>query len=224
MNPKTDHPEQRTDFKHPKLEQDIIDCRGPILYRILLWAKAWVCAGRPPGKIRLGSYEAWAEMIGGMLEFAGIEGFLTNRDVLFTEKNQQGSDWQTFYAAWRERFKSNYVSVWDLYEKIKGTEKIKGDEAFEETLPTQLASAFSRHADPLNIRKTLGTILHYKLETRYGPYYLVKEPNPSSSHTHINRYAVWSDVEPNIPQTTREQIEEETREILRRAHKSRNSQ
>jgi hypothetical protein len=52
------------------------------------------------GSANLGSFERWAEVIGGILGSAGVEGFLDNRDRLYADANEEGREAVAFLAAW----------------------------------------------------------------------------------------------------------------------------
>src|SRR5262249_34730823 len=81
IEPKTDRPWERQDFKHTKLRTWITEHRGD-----LTWAALVICryglqhgtAGRP-----LGSYEVWSDVIGRILDGAGFSGFLGSLDALY---------------------------------------------------------------------------------------------------------------------------------------------
>jgi putative DNA primase/helicase len=80
LNPAVEHPETRTGFRHPHLRQWVNEHRGVLVQAILTLCQAWLVAGRPAAADlpTLGSFEAWSQVIGGILAFAGIPGFLAN--------------------------------------------------------------------------------------------------------------------------------------------------
>src|SRR5262249_4739121 len=147
----------------------IVKLRVSILREILTWAKAWVLAGKPAGELRLGSFEDWAFTIGGMLKFAGIEGFLENRDVILTERDSQGNEWSAFLRKWRETFGGELVYV---REVIKSVEE---HDDFRETLPLSVLHVLKRNDDPAQKSKVLGKILTGIIERRYGDLYLLQD-------------------------------------------------
>ena len=64
----------------------------------------------------LGSYERWAAVIGGILQVAGIPGFLTNLDEFYEQADTEGTVWRQFVGVWWERFGQNAVGVADLFQ------------------------------------------------------------------------------------------------------------
>src|ERR1022692_1284527 len=86
-------------FKHPKLTAWVLDNRGQLLSAILTLARAWSVAGQPSAAIPvLGSFEEWCRIIGGILDFAGIEGFLANLDELYKQSDPFMAAWEAFLA------------------------------------------------------------------------------------------------------------------------------
>jgi hypothetical protein len=69
--------DEKVDWRHPDLEEKWIpDNRGRIIHAVLTLARAWFVAGHPySGKVKA-SYESWSRVVGGILEFAGVRGFL----------------------------------------------------------------------------------------------------------------------------------------------------
>ena len=59
----------------------------------------------------MGSFQKWVDIEGGMLEVAGIEGFLGNQRN-FTEKvNDEESEWEVFLRALQRRFHDQSFAV-----------------------------------------------------------------------------------------------------------------
>ncbi len=73
------------EFRHPYLLEYVQENRGELLAAILILAKAWIIAGRPEprGIPPMGSFGAWRGAIGGILEFAGVSGFLGNAAEIY---------------------------------------------------------------------------------------------------------------------------------------------
>jgi hypothetical protein len=59
---------------------------------------AWICAGKPYHGRRLPSFESWSEVVGGVLEVAGIVGFLQHsRSELLSQDDR---DLENLLALW----------------------------------------------------------------------------------------------------------------------------
>ena len=98
-------PTEATGFKHLDLEEWVRENRTEYIEHILTIIGAWANAGRPifSGK-PMASYVSWSQVIGGILEFAQIGGFLSDEEDksdLVAESEDQAPG---FIAEWFERF------------------------------------------------------------------------------------------------------------------------
>lgn len=78
LDAQTDRPEGRTGFKIPNLRRWTGENLGALREATYALVEAWIAAGCPGpshGRSR-GSFEAWAQVLGGVLEVAGVDGFL----------------------------------------------------------------------------------------------------------------------------------------------------
>lgn len=109
-------PWRREGFRHPNLMEWVAANHGRLVAACLTLGRAWLAAGRPRGARTLGSFEAWAGTIGGILEVAGVEGFLGNLDELMATSDAEGVAWRAFVGAWWDRFGTAEVGTADLFE------------------------------------------------------------------------------------------------------------
>jgi putative DNA primase/helicase len=84
--------------------------------------QGWIAAGRPRGSHGLGSYDAWAQTMGGVLEVAGIEGFLGNLDEMLEAADGESAVWRSFVGSWWDRFGTAEVSTGNLWELALSSE------------------------------------------------------------------------------------------------------
>lgn len=75
-------PYDRQDFRHADLRHWVEQNRPRLLGALLTLLVAWHQAGRPESAVRLGSFDAWASVVGGTLTHAGVDGFLSNSDAM----------------------------------------------------------------------------------------------------------------------------------------------
>ncbi|CAH0124487.1 toprim domain-containing protein [Roseomonas sp. CECT 9278] len=111
----TDQPWRRDSFRHPDLMVWVRANRGRLVAACLTLCQAWIVAGRPRGGRSIGSYEIWAQTLGGVLEVAGIEGFLGNLDEMMAASDSEGGAWRAFVQTWWDRFGTAEVSASDLF-------------------------------------------------------------------------------------------------------------
>ena len=118
--PDTDRPELRTDFKHPRLLQYVGEHRGEILSAIFTLARAWFAAGQPAPAVRpLGSYESWTQVVGGVLELAGIEGFLANDAERRAAAEDDTAEWLAFLTELRQVWREKAFTAGELAKHIE---------------------------------------------------------------------------------------------------------
>lgn len=117
LDAKRPQPWQRTQFKHEHLTTYVYERRELILAAMLTLARAWISAGMPKPKNApvVGSFEDWVDVVGGVLETAGVEGFLGNVDAMYAEVDDDTPQWEGFLLAW--------------YDKWHGTAKLTSEVA-----------------------------------------------------------------------------------------------
>lgn len=73
--------------------------RGEILSLLYTMIRAWYLAGQPDAGVRMGSFDEWARVIGGILAYAGVTGFLENSTELEDEADTEAQEAETFARA-----------------------------------------------------------------------------------------------------------------------------
>ncbi len=118
MDAKTEKPWERSAeaFLHPDLTRWTIAHRPQLLAAIFTLLRAWVAAGRPQGQVSIGSYESYCTVVGGILDTAGIPGFLANRSAFYDRADRETRHWGAFIAAWWTAKGSQPVGTRDLWE------------------------------------------------------------------------------------------------------------
>ena len=113
-------PEDRVDFRHPDLIAWVRSERPAIVSACVSLVRAWIDAGQPGGAASLGRFEAWARVLGGILDVAGIPGFLSNRARALDEADRDTGDWTALCAAWDERYGEFAVTAKDVLSVARG--------------------------------------------------------------------------------------------------------
>lgn len=119
LDPGVERPEERTNFRHPDLLAWAAAHRAELVSACLSLVRAWLNAGRPEGEKTLGSYEAWARILGGILGVAGVSGFLGARERLYAEADRETAEWRAMCAAWWETYGSHPVTAKDIFAVAK---------------------------------------------------------------------------------------------------------
>jgi hypothetical protein len=119
LEPPCERPWTRTGFRHPNLLGWVKEHRARLVWAALVLARHWLALGRPsPSCPRLGMFEGWAEVVGGVLESAGIEGFLANVGEVYDEAEASPflERARALVAMWWQRFGEEAVTVAQLVE------------------------------------------------------------------------------------------------------------
>jgi hypothetical protein len=101
-------------FTIPNLKLWNGENRAAMIHAALTLARHWFATGQPKGTWRLGMYESWSEVIGGILAAADIKGFGDNLGTFYSEADVEGDAVQQFIAEWDERHGPNPVKIGDL--------------------------------------------------------------------------------------------------------------
>lgn len=109
-----ENPETRTGFRHRNLMAWVGEHRAELVWAALVLVQAWIAAGRPAGSQSKASFGPWAETIGGVLEVAGIPGFLANTAQVGEHADPEADAWRLFVDDWWERFETRPVRSADL--------------------------------------------------------------------------------------------------------------
>jgi hypothetical protein len=117
IDAKTAEPHLRSNFLHDPLEPWVLQRRGDLVWAVLVLVRNWIARGRRPfTSRRLGSYEAWAKTVGGILDVAGIFGFLGNLEAFSGKADEETSSWKLFAAAWWDEHHDAHVTMDELFK------------------------------------------------------------------------------------------------------------
>lgn len=113
-------PDERTGWRHPDLLAWADEHRADLVEACLTLISAWIAAGKPawaptPQAPMMGSYESWCRTMGGILEVAGVPGFLSNRRESRGRTGQEDEDLRVFVGAWWQEHREERVIAADLY-------------------------------------------------------------------------------------------------------------
>jgi hypothetical protein len=197
MDAKCSKPFQRSGFKHKRLKEHVLIHRGELLAALLTLARAWFVAGRPePSLTPVGSYEDWSMIIGGILQRAGIEGFLGNSNQLYDQADMESVQWETFLKILDTAFYSEPFTVAQVWERMN--DKTWNDstrqsaltdraEAVRTSLPDFIAQAMDREGF---FKQRLGFAFRERLGRRYGDSHVRVERDGQDLHDKVARWKV----------------------------------
>jgi hypothetical protein len=124
-------PWTRGGFRH-RLPDYALENRGMIIASLLTMARAWIVAGRPKGNNpALGSFEAWCEVTGGILEYAGLSGFLGNLQEMYRDTADGDDDaeqWACWMGAIHAHFGENEFTISGLAAALANVQGVLQDD------------------------------------------------------------------------------------------------
>jgi len=114
MVAKEERPEDRDEFKLD-LDEWLPANRGKMIWAICTLIQHWIAEGMPPwtGK-KIGSFEQWCRVIGGILTAAGVEGFLAGFKERANASDERTSDEREFVIGWWKQHGTGVVTARDL--------------------------------------------------------------------------------------------------------------
>ena len=91
-----------TEFTHGNLREFVLENRSRLIGAALSIILAWIKAGcpKPDSSKVLGSFEGWVDVIGGILKFIKVEGFLEGLDYIQNQAEEETNEWATVCQAW----------------------------------------------------------------------------------------------------------------------------
>ena len=114
-----ERPEERIGFSHPDLLGWARNRRNRIVSAALSIVRQWLDAGAPRGRAVFGGFESWAAVMGGVLDMAGVDGFLGNRDYLYAVADLESREWDVLCAAWHVAHSNRPVRTTDVLAVAK---------------------------------------------------------------------------------------------------------
>lgn len=158
LDSNAERPWTRNGFKHASLGEWALENRGDLVTAALVLIRHWFNIGCPPGQPTIGGFESWARVIGGILDAAGIVGFMGNADELYEQSDPTAAQWAAFIAEWWKQFQDAPIGVKELspLADSEPAESVTGLGLLDTMLTGHTARA----------RKVrLGNLLHGRLDT-----------------------------------------------------------
>ena len=190
-------PFRRTGFKHEPLKDWILEHRKELLVALLTLARAWFAAGRPRSHVApIGSFERWTEIVSGILEYAGIDGFLGNSEELFSQADAQRAEWEAFLETLEDAFYGAPFTIAELWERMN--EKIfesmirqsvltERAEQLRNAIPTDLTRWSEREGQ---FKQRVGFALRSLRGRRFGKRQICVERAADDAHSKVAKWNV----------------------------------
>jgi len=197
MDPKCSRPFERTGFRHKRLTQYVLGHRGKLLAALLVLARSWFMAGCPPPKVTpVGSFEDWTTIIGGILQHAGVDGFLANSTQLYNQVDAESVQWEGFLKTIDTVVGSQPFTVAQVWERMnektynadtRQTLLTARAEELRAALPDFIAEVMDREG---LFKQRLGIAFRERLGRRYGETEIRIERWAADLHSKVARWKV----------------------------------
>ena len=194
LDAKQSKPFHRTGFKHENLRTWVTEHRGELIAALLILARYWFKQGRPkPKRVRsLGSFESWCNVVGGILELAGVEGFLANSETMFEQADSDAAQWEVFLLTLADIFNGEPFRVTEIVERMEaralGIPNAGESKRLREALPDFLADAADRTGG--FFQRRLGKCLAERLGRRFGENQVFVERAEEDRKAKVQRWRV----------------------------------
>ena len=193
LDAKVSNPAKRAGFKRSEYEliRWIRTERGSLVAAVFTLVRAWWAAGKPKGNVpAFGSFDDWAEKVGGILQHAGVEGFLMNLDAVQQEADEESCQWDTFLRALVMTFRDTEFTVAELSDRVRHDGGL-----LSLSFPDEIGHPDERvDGGPASLVRRIGKALARKCGTRFGHLELRVERGRPDTHTKVGRWKVAGDL------------------------------
>ena len=116
LDPNCENPELRPEscFRHPDVRSFTRENRGNLIWSACVLIQNWVAMGKPLSEKTIGGCERCVKILGGILEAAGIEGFIDNLSTFNTESDEESEQRRALVELWFDKYGENPVIASDL--------------------------------------------------------------------------------------------------------------
>jgi len=184
LDAKTSRPWQRDNFLHSDLPEWVLKNRGDLISAVLTLAHEWFTADQPAsGSPVIGGFLEWSKVIGGILTYAGISGFLDNLESLYEIIDDEGPQWEAFLMALHEIFQHTPITIAEICKELASIPELMDvlPDTFEPPLD-------ERGYIRLNFKKRLGKAFIQRQSTRFGEAQVRVERCSNDSHSKVARW------------------------------------
>ncbi len=150
IDTRTDRPWLRNGFLHGDLLDWARRQRPRLVQACISLVLAWLDHGRPRWQgTQLGSFEEWSAVLGGILDVAGIPGFLQNIERTYANADIETEEWRALTNLWWERFANAPVKASDLHDLCLRNDLLAEVLGFGgmRSQVSRLGRALNRHVD-----------------------------------------------------------------------------
>jgi hypothetical protein len=175
LDPQRNDPEKRTGFRHGAYDDFlnwVATNRAALLRALLTLVRAWMVAEQPKpiGLASLGGFDRWVQVVGGVMQHAGLKGFFQDPEQAYVDPDAE--QWLPFLQSVGEVTYWTDFTVSDLVRiaqdvQWSGSRNVASNNAakLRDNLPGELAKT----VDTPKFGSELGYAFRRKRNAYYGP-------------------------------------------------------
>jgi hypothetical protein len=182
-----ERPEEGRSFRHDDLEGWVEANRSLLVSACLSIINAWVKAGMPLAQETIGSFESWAQVMGGILNHAGIPGLLSDREHFADAADQETNEWRTLTHFWYQTFGQRAVNASEIFNEVikpndllldlwAGRKDLSAKQRIGRALTTRRDRVFGKYAIRSAGQDPITRNAAYRLEKREPAHLAEKHP------------------------------------------------
>jgi hypothetical protein len=119
LQPTDDHPEDRTEFVHPHIEEYASARRSMVLSALLGMVENWKMAGCPRSKVVMGGFEEWVSVVGGILETAGVKNWMGNYRAWVRGADEWSADAEILLDLWQQMHADEEITASHVLDMVR---------------------------------------------------------------------------------------------------------
>lgn len=171
ISPDVEDPWKRSKFTHPQPAWSKQE-RRQLTAALLTLVNHWLAQGRPKASRQLGSFYEWSDIVGGIVECAGLTDWLAFLDEAEEQITEDGkADWYALVVRWWKLFGSRELTVGEVNKVCEG-------DAFSGEEP--LLVQWRRGETPRGQQISLGKELLRRRGQIFGKHRIVCKIDPHS--------------------------------------------
>jgi len=166
------------------LDQWLPDHAADVLHAVLVLLAGWAARGMPRSSHSIASFGRWPSVLGGILNFIKVGGWLASREEHMQDGDEDAIEWVAFLAGWHKEIGSGEVTSKTVLEAAQSVPDFSG----YGSTPGPLSEVFPREGGKfLPSVKQLGHWLKAREGRHFGEYRLRRRYD---SHGKINLWRV----------------------------------
>jgi hypothetical protein len=167
LDAKMAEPWEGREFVIKDLNRWTLQNRGKLLWCYLTLARNYFAKGKPKSSIKpIGMFEEWCEVVGGVLELAGMRHFLDNRSDLYQRSSAASGDWYAFLSSWRQTYVESPKTTKQVAADLNDTDEPRF-EPLRSALPDDFPSIDPNRPDT-RLSRRLGSHFAAREGRRFG--------------------------------------------------------